>query len=59
MGKIERKGIENDEVCIRSDTHLDRILTENGYINNCSLLVYLLLYPPMRSPYLGRIFQRV
>ena len=41
MGKIGREG---DEVCTRlCDTPLGRIWTKNSYINNRSLLVYLLI----------------
>jgi hypothetical protein len=44
MGKTEREGVEDGEVCkILCDTSLGRIWTKNGYINNRSLLLYLLI----------------
>jgi hypothetical protein len=44
MGKTEREVVEDGEVCTRlCDTSLGRIWTKNGYINNRSLLLYLLI----------------
>ena len=44
MGKTDREGAEEGEVCTRlCDTSLGRIWTNNGYINNRCLFVYLLI----------------